>query len=131
MPLARRVESTVVFEVNQIQMIPLRTNKLYAIRILTQLLENAMKFTPEGSITLSMTYTDSKVVFTVEDTGVGIPADQTEHVFEEFVQLDNFTVGTGIGLTVARSSARRMGGDLWLDTSYKQGSRFVFELLRT
>lgn len=131
MPLVRRVESTVVFEVNQVQMIPLRTNKLYAIRILTQLLENAMKFTREGSITLSMTYTDSKVVFTVEDTGIGIPADQTEHVFEEFVQLDNFTVGTGVGLTVARSSARRMGGDLWLDTSYKEGSRFVFELLRT
>ena len=47
------------------------------------------------------------------------------------MQLDNFTVGTGVGLTVARSSARRMGGDLWLDTSYKEGSRFVFELLRT
>jgi signal transduction histidine kinase len=123
-------DSAVVFEVNQIQMIHLRTNKIYAIRALAQLLENAAKFTKEGSITLSMTYTDSKVCFSVEDTGIGIPADQTEHIFEEFVQLDSFADGTGIGLTIARSIAQRMGGNLWLDTSYKQGSRFVLELLR-
>ena len=124
-------DSAVVFEVNQIQMIHLRTNKIYAIRALAQLLENAAKFTKEGSITLSMTYTDSKVCFSVEDTGIGIPADQTEHIFEEFVQLDTFADGTGIGLTIARSIAQRMGGNLWLDTSYTQGSRFVLELLRT
>jgi signal transduction histidine kinase len=78
-----------------------------------------------------MAYTDTKVSFTVEDTGIGIPADQTEHIFEEFVQLDTFADGTGIGLTVARSIAQRMGGNLWLDTSYTKGSRFVLELLRT
>ena len=126
----KSADSTVVFEVNQIQMVHLRTNILYAVRALSQLLENAFKFTHEGSITLSMTNTDSKVRFTVEDTGIGIPADQTEHIFEEFFQLDTFTDGTGIGLTVARSIARRMGGDLWLDTSYKDGSRFILELLR-
>ena len=122
--------STIVFEVNQIQMIHLRTNKIYAIRALSQLLENAVKFTREGSITLSMTYTDSKVSFIVEDTGIGIPADQREHIFDEFVQLDTFADGTGIGLTVARSIAQRMGGDLWLDASYTEGARFVFDLLR-
>ena len=127
----KRAESAVVFEVNQIQMIHLRTNKIYAIRALSQLLENAMKFTHEGSITLSMNYTDSKIEFVVEDTGIGIPAQETEHIFEEFVQLDPFTDGTGIGLTVARSIAQRMGGDLWLDTDYKEGARFVLELLRT
>lgn len=126
----KNADSTVVFEVNQIQMIHLRTNKIYAIRALAQLLDNAAKFTKEGSITLSMTYTDSKVCFSVEDTGIGIPADQTEHIFEEFVQLDSFADGTGIGLTIARSIAQRMGGNLWLDTSYTQGSRFVLELLR-
>ena len=126
----KNADSTVVFEVNQIQMIHLRTNKIYAIRALAQLLENAVKFTKEGSITLGMTYTDTKVCFTVEDTGIGIPADQTEHIFEEFVQLDSFVDGTGIGLTIARSIAQRMGGNLWLDTSYTQGSRFVLELLR-
>jgi signal transduction histidine kinase len=127
----KSAESTVTFEVSQIQMIHLRTNKIYAIRALAQLLENAMKFTHEGSITLSMTYTDSKIQFVVEDTGIGIPAQERDHIFEEFVQLDPFTDGTGIGLTVARSIAQRMGGDLWLDTSYTQGSRFIFELLRT
>ena len=89
-----------------------------------------MKFTNEGSITLKTELTDGKVHFIVEDTGIGIPADQAEHIFEEFVQLDSFTDGTGIGLTIARSVARRMGGELWLDTSYTKGARFVFELLR-
>ena len=106
------------------------TNRLYAVRALSQILENAFKFTYKGSITLKMEYTDSKVRFIVEDTGVGISADEAEHVFDEFVQLDEFADGTGIGLTVARSIAQRMGGDLWLDTKYTQGSRFVFELLR-
>ena len=110
--------------------VTLRTNKLYAIRTLAQLLENAVKFTHEGSITLRVEVTDNTVLFTVEDTGIGIPADQVEHIFDEFVQLNKFSIGTGIGLTVARSLARRMGGDLWLDTSYTQGARFVLELLR-
>lgn len=127
---SRSDESKVVFEVSQIQMIHLRTNKSHAVRALAQLLENAVKFTREGSITLNMTYTEEKVCFIVEDTGIGIPTDQTEHIFEEFIQLDPFTEGTGIGLTIARSVAQRMGGNLWLDTDYKEGSRFVFELLR-
>ena len=119
--------------------VPLLTNRLYAVRALTQLLENAVKFTTEGSITLRMECTDSRVRFIVEDTGVGIPADQADHIFEEFVQLDDFTDGTGIGLTVAHSIAQRMGGELWLDTGYvppkspsdgkSHGARFVLELL--
>ena len=110
--------------------VELLTNKLYAVRALAQLLDNAMKFTRKGSITLDMTYTDRTVRFTVEDTGIGIPQDQKEHIFGEFVQLDEFVDGTGIGLPLARSIARRMGGDLWLDTNYRQGARFVLELLR-
>ena len=89
-----------------------------------------MKFTSEGSIKLYMERADNKIRLIVEDTGIGIPADQAEFIFEEFVQLDAFTDGTGVGLTVARSIAQRMGGDLWLDTSYTQGARFVFELLK-
>lgn len=111
--------------------VTLLTNKRYAVPTLSQLLENALKFTSEGSITLRMMYTDDHIRFSVEDTGIGVPADQTEQIFEEFVQLNSFTEGTGIGLTVARSIARRMGGDLWLDTSYSPGARFVLELLRT
>ena len=100
------------------------------MRALSQLLENAVKFTHEGSITLRVEHTDTTVRFTVEDTGIGIPEDQREHIFDKFVQLDAFADGTGIGLNVARSIAQRMGGDLWLDTDYTQGSRFVLELLR-
>ena len=110
--------------------VSLCTNRTNAIRALAQLLENAVKFTHEGSITLHIDYTDSIVHLIVEDTGIGIPADQMEHIFEEFVQIDTFAEGTGIGLSVARSIAQRMGGDLWLDTDYKQGARFVLELKR-
>ncbi len=110
--------------------VALLTNKLYAVRALSQILENAAKFTYKGSITLKTESTDNEVRFIVEDTGVGVSADQAEMIFDEFVQLDEFADGTGIGLTVARSIAQRMGGNLWLDTTYSQGSRFVLELLR-
>ena len=110
--------------------ITLRTNKRHASRCLSQLLENALKFTHEGHISLKMAYTGDDVRFIVEDTGIGIPAEEKEHIFEEFVQLDQFTDGTGIGLTIARSVARRMGGDLWVDTDYTEGARFVLKLLR-
>ena len=110
--------------------VTLLTNSRYAVHTLAQLLENAVKFTKEGSITLRMTSSGTKVCFSVEDTGIGIPADQTERIFEEFVQLNEFADGAGIGLTVARSIAQRMGGNLWLDTDYTQGSRFVLELLK-
>ena len=110
--------------------VELITNKVYAIRALSQILENASKFTSEGCILLQMEYTESKVRFVVEDTGVGISAEEAEHIFDEFVQLDEFSDGIGIGLTVARSIAQRMGGNLWLDTDYSHGARFILELLR-
>lgn len=110
--------------------VELITNKVYAIRALSQILENASKFTSEGCILLQMEYTESKVRFVVEDTGVGISAEEAEHIFDEFVQLDEFADGIGIGLTVARSVAQRMGGNLWLDTDYSHGARFILELLR-
>ena len=59
---------------------------------------------------------------------IGVPPEEAEHIFEEFVQLDEYYNGTGIGLTVARSLVRRMGGEITLDTSYKTGARFVMEL---
>ena len=59
-----------------------------------------------------------------------IPAKDAERIFDEFVQLDEYYNGTGIGLTVARSLARRLGGDIVLDTTYTEGVRFVTTLER-
>jgi signal transduction histidine kinase len=106
----------------------LQTNEQAATRALVLLLDNAEQFTKEGSITLTIEQKGDKVQFVVEDMGIGIPASEAEHIFEEFVQLNEYTVGTGIGLTVARSICRRMGGDVVLDTSYTEGARFVMTL---
>lgn len=108
--------------------VPLVTNRRYAIRALTLLLDNAQKFTQKGTVRLIVRRQPEAMAFVVEDTGIGIPADQAEHVFEEFVQLDEYYDGTGIGLAVARSIARRLGGDITLDTTYTGGARFVMTL---
>jgi signal transduction histidine kinase len=79
---------------------------------------------------LKVSITDTLVQFIVEDTGMGVPADQAERIFDEFVQLDEYYDGTGIGLTVARSFVRRLGGDVKLDTTYTAGARFVMTLPR-
>lgn len=108
----------------------IRTNFQAASRALALLLNNAVKFTKQGSIELSITL-DTKnhmVVYTVTDTGIGIPPYEAEHIFEEFFQLDPYYEGTGIGLSVARSIALRLGGNICLDTSYQGGARFVFTI---
>ena len=68
------------------------------------------------------------IVYTVTDTGIGIPPEESERIFEEFLQLDQYYDGTGIGLSVARSIAQRLGGNIWLDTTYTEGARFLFTL---
>ena len=79
-------------------------------------------------LTVRRTVDDKFVQLTVEDTGIGIPAKEAEHIFEEFVQLNEYTEGAGIGLTVARSLARRLGGDIRLDAEHTGGARFVMTL---
>jgi signal transduction histidine kinase len=108
--------------------ITMQTNKRAATRAIVLLLNNAERFTKQGTITLQVERKADMVLYIVEDTGVGIPASEAEHIFEEFVQLNEYEVGTGIGLTVARSICRRMGGDIVLDTSYTDGARFVMTL---
>lgn len=106
----------------------MQTNEQAAIRAVILLLDNAERFTKEGSITLTINQEENMVKFIVEDTGIGVPAQEAEHIFEEFVQLNEYEVGTGIGLTVARSICRRLGGDVSLDTTYTDGARFVIQL---
>lgn len=106
----------------------LDTNEQSAIHALVMLLDNAERFTKKGTITLRIDQQDDMVRYIVEDTGIGVPASEAEHIFEEFVQLNEYEVGTGIGLTVARSICHRLGGDVVLDTSYTNGARFVMTL---
>ncbi len=96
--------------------------------VLAKLLENAAKFTTVGNITLKLTEKDSVLHFSVVDTGPGIPPDKKDYIFERFTKLDTFAQGTGLGLTVARMIAERLGGTLTLDTEYKNGSKFDFIL---
>jgi signal transduction histidine kinase len=112
--------------------IMLHTNLQQSVSALSLLLDNALKFTKQGRVTLRVAIqslaSEHNILFTVEDTGIGVPPEEAEHIFEEFVQLDNYYNGTGIGLTIARSIARRLGGDIVLDTSYTEGARFVMSL---
>ena len=112
------------------------TNKVMAVKALNQLLDNAIKYTQTGALEsvekaralLSIDIKEQEVVFAIEDTGIGIPSEQAENIFQEFVQLNEYSNGTGIGLTIARTLVRRMGGDIMLDTSYTDGARFVMTL---
>ena len=122
----------------------LQTNLRAATRALTLLLDNAKKFTHDAEarlqhningnlgekkkVVMKVTSDHDKTVFTIEDTGIGVPPEAAERIFEEFIQLDEYYDGTGIGLTIARSLARRLGGDIHLDTSYTNGARFVMEI---
>jgi signal transduction histidine kinase len=116
------------------------THRKSAVKALTLLLDNAVKFThplefkghtsdrQKARVTLTVGMAHQQVTFTVEDTGIGIPSEQAENIFTEFVQLDEYTDGTGIGLSIARSLARHMKGDIILDTAYADGARFVMSL---
>jgi signal transduction histidine kinase len=105
------------------------TAEQYAVSALCHLLDNAMKFTPEGgTINLCCQTTDDQLVISIEDTGCGVPEEKADEIFTEFVQLDEYKEGVGIGLTVSRNIARRLGGDVTLDTSYNGGARFLLTL---
>ncbi|MBO4896532.1 MAG: transporter substrate-binding domain-containing protein [Prevotella sp.] len=117
----------------EVEKILLKTNMQAAVRVLTLLLDNARKFSAKSAdqhVKLHIEALPSSVQFAIEDNGIGVPAKEAEHIFDEFVQLDAYYEGTGIGLTVARSMARRMGGDIQLDTDFNPGARFVMTLPR-
>ena len=122
--------------------IMLTTNLAQSTHALVLLLDNAKKFTKpaeafgggtepaatQQSVVLKLEQAGDTARFVVEDTGIGVPPSEAERIFDEFVQLDEYYDGTGIGLTVSRSIARRLGGDVTLDTTYTGGARFVMTL---
>lgn len=107
-------------------------------QILMNLLSNSFKFTTDGKVSLNVCVehtenSESKwVVFTVEDTGIGMTEDQMGHLFQEFMQADNSTTkkfgGTGLGLAISRALAQLMGGDIEVTSIYEQGSTFIVKL---
>ena len=104
------------------------TNRDMLKRAIVPLIDNAMKYTAKGTITLGASVTDDELKLTVEDTGCGIPEAEAEHIFERFVKLDTFKEGIGLGLPLCRVIIARLGGTISLDTNYKEGARFVIKL---
>ena len=97
-------------------------------KILVKILDNAAKFTKQGSITILTHKIEHGISIIVEDTGPGIPADKAETVFEQFTKLDEFSQGTGMGLTLCRTIIQKLNGRIYVDTSYSGGCRMVIEI---
>jgi signal transduction histidine kinase/DNA-binding NarL/FixJ family response regulator/HPt (histidine-containing phosphotransfer) domain-containing protein len=101
-------------------------------QIISNLVTNALKFTPSGSITIRVAWRGGKLVADVVDTGEGVPADKRKVIFDAFVQIESATnrrfAGTGLGLTIGRHLAEAMGGALTLHSTGEEGSTFRLEL---
>lgn len=106
----------------------LKTNENMLRRIMNCLLENATKYTTQGIITIKAKQEGKLLKLIVEDTGSGIPEQEAEHIFDRFVKLDNFKEGIGLGLPLSRKLAEQLGGKVELDTTYKDGARFIVTL---
>jgi two-component system CheB/CheR fusion protein len=106
-------------------------------QILINIIGNAVKFTEKGSVEISVEVRENDgegmtLLFCVADTGIGIPEDKQQAIFESFVQVDHGIArkyeGTGLGLTIAKKLVEAMGGKIWLESQLGQGSRFFVEL---
>ena len=106
----------------------IKTHRPMLRRAIVALTDNAIKYTPQGSIVLGASLAGNLLTLTVEDTGCGIPETDAERIFERFVKLDTFKEGIGLGLTLCRNIIERLGGNIHLDTTYKHGARFVITL---
>lgn len=96
-------------------------------QVLINLLINATKFTPQGSIVLKLEKeTDDTVLFTVTDTGCGIPKDKQANIFQRFEKLNENAQGSGLGLSICQLIIEHIGGQIWIDSAYTEGSRFCF-----
>ena len=104
-------------------------NKKMLFRMVNILLDNAIKNTTSGYIIVKADADDKHLKITVEDTGCGIAPEEADRIFERFVKLDKFKEGLGLGLTLCKMLAHRIGGDVVLDTTYAgPGARFVISL---
>ena len=107
----------------------LMTSEVLLRRIIDTLIDNAIKNTQQGSITVRTSVADDVLTISIEDTGTGVPEGEEEHIFERFVKLDDFKKGFGLGLSLCRALCKRLEGNVVLDKSYQgPGARFVVTL---
>lgn len=104
-------------------------------QVLFNIISNAVKFTDDGYIKISVTANKKNITFKVEDTGIGISEDNKDKIFDRFWQADSSSKkkygGTGLGLSVSKSLIELLGGNLWVDSSYGKGSTFYIEIPST
>ena len=107
---------------------PILSSERRILTVLNNLLHNAAKFTSNGSITLECTLSadEQQIEISVTDTGIGIPEDRQEWVFERFAKIDEFSQGFGLGLSISRLAAQHIGGYVTADSTYKDGCRMLF-----
>ena len=107
----------------------IRTSRNFLYKILRELLSNANRFTREGSIKIGCSSNENGTVnFIVTDTGIGVAEEDQHRIFVQFTKLDYYSEGIGLGLTLCKRVAILLGGDLMLDTDYREGARFVLTL---
>lgn len=102
--------------------------------VVANLVENAIKYTPEGEVVIDVTGDTEHVTISVADSGIGIPKEDMAHLFQKFYRVDNSETreigGTGLGLYLCRRLTEAMNGRIWVDSEYKRGSTFYVELPR-
>ena len=121
-------DDTVIFETALDDDIQIRTHEKRLIYILHELLFNAKKFAPDGTVKLTVYETPGTINFAIEDEGPGIPPEERQRIFDHFFKHTAFSEGLGLGLYLCRHYIRLMGGDPSLDTTYEKGSRFIIRL---
>lgn len=104
----------------------IHTDKNRLMQVITNMINNALKFTKEGHIHFGYHLKDDYLYFFVEDTGYGIPRDKQNSVFGRFIKLNNFVQGTGLGLSICETIVHRMGGDIGVVSEEGKGSTFWF-----
>ena len=121
-------KTTINFESNIPPRAVVKTNHLYLMRTLRELLFNAAKYSDGQHIMLRISETISTIRFTVEDVGPGILSDTLGMIFKPFVKVDDLSEGLGLGLPLAKRHALSLGGDLLYDADYHDGCRFILEV---
>lgn len=116
------------FETELPEEFELHTNHEAVEALLRHLIENAIQYTEKGVITVACSEYGEMLRVSVTDTGKGIPAEQRESIFDTFREIGDNQKLQGLGLVICQSIVKLLGGKLWLDESYTEGSRFIFEL---